>query len=99
VISAFDLVSVVDALADETLESDERNDLIERIDAALAVAGAVEWCRVHLADIGFDDFGDEGPPPVRVTIPIDLDADKWETADGKTLVEAVAALAKGRGDS
>ena len=94
-ISAFDLVSVVEALADETLESDERselaaerNDLIERIDAALAVAGAVEWCKEHCCAVEWDEGGGCSAQPMGQAV-------AWASAP--TLAAAVAALAQRAG--
>jgi len=101
--SAFDLIYVEQALDDETLDSDERADLIadrnmliKCIDEALAVAEAVKWCKDHEAMVDWDCDGvlvsicnaKEGDDP--------FDADQydkcWPEAHAATLPAAVKEL-------
>ena len=70
--------------------------LISALEAAAPVADAVEWCCTRLPDVEFNDFGDGNL--VRVRIPINLDDNDWWEAEAPTFVEAVAALAKRRGE-
>ena len=62
----------------------------------LAEAEALAWCREHLADVEFNDFGDGAL--VRVKYPVNLDADEWREATAPTFVEAIADLRKLEGE-